>query len=242
MFRAFITAAHSQYLESLNVEMKCNSSTAVDQRISHLSGIYSILPSTLRRLHITWEKSNYGEYNVDVPTLYEGLLGRSELHQLSFEFLNHYGHIADADMRSIKVTWPNLTAFSCTHNAHSLRSIDRKPEAIATMPDLSTVVSFVTNHPHLECLALPSIQTSPPLPLAEIPVLARVRHLEIAYFAAKDVHLFQLAFALDHLFPNLELQENTGQIKSTARGEELTLLLLEMQIGRRSVTCAPDGI
>ncbi len=241
LFHPFITVAHSQYLESLNVEMKYNSHTAVDERVNHLSGIYAILPSTVRRLHITWEGPGHGEYGVDVRTLYEGLLGRSELHQLSFEFINHYGTIADEDMRSIEATWPNLTAFSCTYNAHALWSIDRDSGAIATMHTLSTIASFVTNHPYLERLALPSIPASPLPPLAEIPGCARLKLLEIPYFV-KDVHLFRLALALDHLFPNLELQENMVQIRSPHHGEELKLLLLGLQSGRRGVTCASHGI
>ncbi|KAI0753404.1 hypothetical protein C8Q80DRAFT_511544 [Daedaleopsis nitida] len=155
------------------------------------------------------------------------------LRRLTFHFQSMFSHINDAELRAFVTACPELVAFEFVHHpdvVNEMQEIGELP-TFKDAPTLSTITAFTTAHPHLERLTLPFFDVHSIPPLAEVRAGHKLSWLDIV-FLEPGPPIYAAALVLDRAYPNLELREHPGA-DFAVRGNELRLLLLGLQAGRR---------
>ncbi|RPD57419.1 hypothetical protein L226DRAFT_615084 [Lentinus tigrinus ALCF2SS1-7] len=241
--RSLLIISAPPSLESLDMEMRYESQDEQgDRRVDDLSFIYAILPPSMRCFRVVFHNTHLPRiHNAEwthSPAFFDNLGSLpANIRRLSFHFYNLYAYVKDEHLQAFKATWPGLTAFMFTYG-QKIRDLI-PTEIVMTAPKVSTIAAFATNHPRLAQLALPAIscQSCSIPPLLDLPVAAHVKLITVPDFEPDD-GLYELAVALDRLFPNLQL--DTVDWEDTRAGV-LRILLLGLQTGRQSVAGTVHG-
>ena len=204
-----------------------------------ISRLYDFLPWSLDALNLTLKASKINYHHTHRCSALEFLqpLHARHLRELTFHFHNVTVIIMDQHVRAVEQAWPDLTTFQFTQNEEvthwMVQSRDFR-SSLSASPTVQTVVAFAAARPHLERLSIPcmSLQCLPPL--NEVPMNHGLRWLDVPIIDS-DTPLYPVALTLDRMFPNVGIPEDTKTIgRSTGlRGEELKLLMLGLQAGRR---------
>ncbi|KAI0740736.1 hypothetical protein C8Q76DRAFT_791143 [Earliella scabrosa] len=196
-------------LTQLSLTVQDTRDRPVDNIIAIFHTILKELPEALDTLKLTLTTPGVDypyAYFSDASGLLEPLHARPSLRALTLHFVNLFANIRDADLRAVEKAWPNLT----------------------------TVIAFAAAHPRLERFSIPYIGITLIPPLYEVPMDHNLRWFDVK-FIESHVPLYTLALTLDRMFPHVEISEDTALKRSWFRGEELKLLMLGLQAGRRAM-------
>lgn len=247
--RRFLEAITPSRVESICLDAWHIRETPPPIFLAEMFQIYDTIPLSLQEFRLIAsddaEVFTIGRhpflYLSNASVLLQPLYSKCNLQRLTFEFLDIYAHVRDGDLRAIDHTiWPNLTSFKFTYGSWvtgmlKITGAADRLEIATTAPSITALAEFTRAHPKLERLALPSIQHSPDSAVPHTIDVAQshdLKYIVVRWFK-EDTPLYGIAMALDVLFPNLELSKDTMVTRSEGRGDELTLLLLGMQAGRR---------
>ena len=237
----FLEMTQPPHLCSFRLE--CNrflADTTVQSAMSELETICSSFPLSLSHV---WLRFSVAHDNVAYitsggPTAAELLApfrSRNDMRTISFHFEDMLIEVTEQDLDSVQALWPDITHFEFAFGDQVKSNIDWNYIVDSQFPSLPCVNSFVSAHPHLERLALPSmsLMSLPDLTSLSSTPNFRLRRLRIPFFM-HGPSIIEISLLVDKLYPNLDLTD----IKSTLttgyqRGQHFDLLLFGLQAGRR---------
>ncbi|RPD52325.1 hypothetical protein L227DRAFT_62324 [Lentinus tigrinus ALCF2SS1-6] len=216
--------------------------TDIESVLSQLDTIHSWLPSSLLQFstefHVAREGLNFmSSGGPTAAQLLAPLRSRTDMHTISFTFEDMYVGLTKEDLNSVQTLWPSLTTFEFAFGETIIYDlVFTYGGQYSGFPSLASVAAFVSAHPQLERLAIPSISLAlGGIDLDSLPSLPnpRLRRLRVPFFLP-SIYIVKLGLLVDRLYPNLDLTD-IGSTLDTGyqRGQQFDLLLCGLQAGRR---------
>ncbi|TFK87401.1 hypothetical protein K466DRAFT_113048 [Polyporus arcularius HHB13444] len=248
----FLEITKPAHLHSFHLDCyKFLADTTIETAIAQMDFIYSALPSCL--LHFSAEFrvarddrhiATAGPGGPTAAQLLEPLRSRNDMHTISFRFEDMYVGFTEDDLNGVQTLWPSLRTFQFKYGDTLIYNLIFNFTHASPFPSLASVASFVSAHPQLEALAIPSMSL-PPLPDLDSlpsPPNPRLRRLRVPFFLPGP-SLVKLGLLVDRLYPNLDLTDirSTLDTGGYQRGQQFDLLLFGLQAGRRGAYLLEDG-
>ncbi len=247
----FLEITTPPHLRSFHLECHRFLETTVDSALSELDIIYSALSSSLLHLSMYFRVARE---DLAIMTAEPGgltpaqllapLHSRNDILTIAFRFEDLYVGFTEDDLNDVQTMWPSLNTFEFACGETLIYNLNFNFTHASPFPTLASVASFVSAHPQLECLAIPSMSLAPLPDLDSLPSPPnpRLRRLRVPFFLPGP-SLVELGLLVDRLYPNLDLTNirRTLDTGGYQRGQQFDLLLFGLQAGRRGAYLLEDG-